>query len=252
MMFVAGVDAGRAGDAFVLQAITDIDTGRANLYADIAVDAVAEANRCRLDPATSRTPLFTAFRMIGNDQSIGVEHGALEARVWAHVLAYLLAHEAGIAIGGKTVKQDPEGFPGTEAQAQQFGGELVDGREVGDKGKAGPQREGDPDRMLQRLGAYLGGAGGGFVEFHALVVVAFDLAFHPQVSFGPHGLRAGVAAPHTTEQCGEEKQCQTGEDQQCGQVDKVLRPQGQAEQVKLARRQSRTGLPGDHPTATGV
>jgi hypothetical protein len=40
---VAGVDAGAAGDALVLQAVADVDAGRAHLHADRAVDAVALA-----------------------------------------------------------------------------------------------------------------------------------------------------------------------------------------------------------------
>src|SRR5690606_1220345 len=35
---VAGVDAGAAGDALVLQAVADVDAGRADLHADRAVD----------------------------------------------------------------------------------------------------------------------------------------------------------------------------------------------------------------------
>ena len=48
-----------------------------------------------------------------------VEHGALEARVRAHVLADLLAHEAGVSIGGEPVEQHPEQFPGTGGKSHQ-------------------------------------------------------------------------------------------------------------------------------------
>src|SRR3546814_762046 len=46
---VAGVDAGAAGDALVLQAVADVDAGRADLHADGAVDAVAQllGRECR-------------------------------------------------------------------------------------------------------------------------------------------------------------------------------------------------------------
>src|SRR5690606_9347045 len=39
---VAGIDAGAAADAFQLQAVADVDAGRADLHADRAVDAVAQ------------------------------------------------------------------------------------------------------------------------------------------------------------------------------------------------------------------
>src|SRR5262249_19559520 len=40
---VAAVDAGRATDAFVLQAVADVDAGRAHLHADAAIDAVTQS-----------------------------------------------------------------------------------------------------------------------------------------------------------------------------------------------------------------
>ena len=47
---VAAVDARGAADAFVLQAVADVDAGRAHLHADAAVDAVAEARGLRGRP----------------------------------------------------------------------------------------------------------------------------------------------------------------------------------------------------------
>ena len=40
--FIAGIDAGAAGDALVLQSVADIDAGRADLHADRAIDAVTQ------------------------------------------------------------------------------------------------------------------------------------------------------------------------------------------------------------------
>ena len=42
--FVTDIDAGCAADALVLQAIANIDTGRADLHTQRAVDAVAQAD----------------------------------------------------------------------------------------------------------------------------------------------------------------------------------------------------------------
>ena len=87
--------------------------------------------------------------MVGDDQCVRVEHCALKTRVGAHVQAYLFAHETGVAVGGKAVEQDPEGFPGSEARAKQLVDEHVYGGEIGDEGKAGPERESYPCRVLQ-------------------------------------------------------------------------------------------------------
>jgi hypothetical protein len=40
--FVAGIDAMGAADTLILQAIADVDPGRTHLYAELAIDAVAE------------------------------------------------------------------------------------------------------------------------------------------------------------------------------------------------------------------
>ena len=45
---VAGIDAGTAGNAFVLQAVADVDADRTDLHADGAVDAIAEFLRREL------------------------------------------------------------------------------------------------------------------------------------------------------------------------------------------------------------
>ena len=48
----------------------------------------------------TRTPRFTAFGIVADDQRIAVEHGALKAGIRAHVFAYLFAQNTGIAPGG--------------------------------------------------------------------------------------------------------------------------------------------------------
>ena len=60
---------------------------------------------------------LAALTVVGDDQRVGVEHHALEAGVGAHVLAHLLAHPAGVAVGREAVEQDPERLPGPQSRA---------------------------------------------------------------------------------------------------------------------------------------
>ncbi len=234
---VTGVDAGGTGDALVLQAVADIDAGRADLHAQGAVDAVAQAQLLRVGAALARTARLAALRDVGDDQRVLVEHRALEARVGAHVQAYLLAHPAGVAVGGKAVEIDPEIFPGAEIECQHTLAQVGDRCEIAHEGEAGPQREHDPQQMLGGLDAELAGIHRLRIELFLLHAVALDLALDPQEHLGPYRLRTGVAAPDAPEQRGHEEQGESGDDQQGCQVDEVLRPQRDEEDVELARRQ---------------
>ena len=70
-----------------------------------------------VDAARARAARLAALRVVADDQRVAVEHRALEARVRAHVLADLLAHVAGVAVGGEAVEQDPERLPRAEREA---------------------------------------------------------------------------------------------------------------------------------------
>ena len=90
--FVAGIDAQPAADAFDLLAVADVDSGRADIDAQAAIDAVAAAV-----PAVTRLVLaarLAAHLLVGNDDALLVEHRRLEARPRAHVGADLLARPA--------------------------------------------------------------------------------------------------------------------------------------------------------------
>ena len=234
---VAGVDAGGAGDALVLQALADVDAGRADLYAERAVGAVAEARGTRIAALLAPAARLAALRVVGDDQGVVVEHRALEARVRAHVLADLLAQEAGVAIGRQAVEQHPERFPGPEAEVHDLGAERADRREEADEGEAGPGCEADPQELLRGLLGELLRAPRRLVELHALRAVALGNPLHPQEGLGPDGLRAGVAAPDPAGDGREEEQAERRDHQQPGEEDEVLRPERQAEDVELARRQ---------------
>ena len=109
---VAGVDAGGAADAFVLQAVADVDAHGADLHAQGAVDAFAQALRLVVGFFGACAARLATGGVVGDDEGVFVEHGALKARVGAHVFADLLAHVPGVAVGGEGVEKDPEGFPG--------------------------------------------------------------------------------------------------------------------------------------------
>ena len=73
---VTGVDALRAADALHLQALADVDVGRADGDAETAVDAVAALPVAALLAARLPTP-----RVVGHDERVGVEQHTLEAGV---------------------------------------------------------------------------------------------------------------------------------------------------------------------------
>ncbi len=98
--------------------------------------------------------------------------------------------------------------------------------------------------MLRRLRAEFSQRPRRPVELHLFHPVAFDLAFDPQKHLRPCRLRARVAAPEAPGQRGEEEQRQRGENQQGGEVEQVLGPQYEAEDIELPPRKiEQHGLP---------
>ena len=138
-LLVTSINARRASNALELKAVADIDTGRADLYADAAVDAVAQAFRARVGSFPPRPPRFAALPVIGDVQRIAVEHHELELRVRANVLAHVLAHETGVAIGGGAVEENPEYLPRAKRQLDDAVGQVANWREIADEGQASPQ-----------------------------------------------------------------------------------------------------------------
>ena len=78
---VTGVDAGGAVHAFHLRAVADIDAGRADRDALLAVDAIAEAAARRVvprfRPRCKRPALFAALMIVGDDHGVLVEHRSI-------------------------------------------------------------------------------------------------------------------------------------------------------------------------------
>ena len=231
---VAGVDARRAADALDLQAVADVDAGRADLHAHRAVDAVAQALGLVVEGLLARAALLATTRIVGDDQGVLVEHHALEARVGAHVDAHLLAQPAGVAVGGQGEEADPEVGPAVGLAGEQLGNQLADRREVADEGQAGDQADQQPQAVLGGLAQQLVAAHRSLVQLDALVAVAFGDLLAPHVDPGPHALRAGIATPDATGEHGDEEQAEGADDQQPGQQHEVLRPEGGAEDVELA------------------
>ena len=163
-----------------------------------------------------------------------VEHRTLEACIGTHVLADLLAHPAGIAIGGKRIEQNPEGFPGPEPKADDFMLQQLDRREVADEGQAGPKRHRTPGQMLGRLSGRLADAPWLAVQTHAGTARTFDVPLDPHEDFGIDRLRAGKAAPDPAGNCRNQKQQERTDDQQTRQIDEILRPQHDTEKIELA------------------
>src|SRR5690606_38932823 len=85
---IVGVDTGGATDTFILQAVANIDAGRAHLHADMAIDTIALAYALGIDALLARAARFATRLVIGDGERIRVEHLALEARIRAHVLAH--------------------------------------------------------------------------------------------------------------------------------------------------------------------
>ena len=152
---IAGVDAGRAGNAFVLQAVADVDAGRAHLHAQRAVDAVARAlGRALTMPRGARRAAHRVD-VVGNDQRVLIEHRALEARVRTHVLADLFAHEAGIAVGGKASTARSRTAPSRPASRTAAARQAANRHEVADERHAGQDRERPPQELLAALAQQL-------------------------------------------------------------------------------------------------
>ncbi len=173
--------------------------------------------------------------VIGDHIGVAIDHHALEACIRAHVLADLLAHEAGVAPGGERIEQHPERLPRAKREAQHLPAQRADRREVADEGKARPQRDHDPEHVLGRLQAQLACAPRIAVQADAGKAVALHMPLDPHEDLGVHRLRTRVAAEQPPRDRREEKQRERGDHQQHGKVDHVLRPQHQAKDIELAR-----------------
>ena len=226
--------AGGTADALVLQAVADVDAGGADLDAQAAVDAAAQAQGGRVGLLGARAARITSFLVVGDDHRVLVEHRALETGVRTHVGADLLAQEAGVAPQGKGVEEEPEPLPRTQLHADDLGRQVADGGEVADEGEAGEERQQHPQQVLGAAHAELVPGHRGGIKLATLGAVAFQLGLDPHEDLGVDRLRTGVAAPDPPGHGRDEEEGEGTEDQQARQIDEVLRPEHGPEEVELA------------------
>ena len=87
--------------------------------------------------------------------------------------------------------------------------------------------------MLERLDANLVRRPGHLVELHPPGTVTLNVSLHPHKGLGPHRLWARKATPQPPGECGKEKKCQRGNDQQSRKINEILWPDGQRKEMKL-------------------
>ena len=148
----------------------------------------------------------TARGVVGDDQCVVVEHRTLETRIRTHVHAYLFAHPARVAVGREPVEYEPEGLPRSERNFDQLVREFTRGREVGHERESRVCGEHDPEQVLGCLDTQLVEGPRCLVDLHLFGTIALDHALDPEKGLGPHRLRAGIAAPETARERGEEEQ----------------------------------------------
>ena len=184
-----------------------------------------------------RRARLAAPLLVGDDVAVLVEERRLEARPGAHVGAHLLARPAGEQVGrrGEQAEEEVLGEGGVAGQDRPGHGRRV--VEVHDPGAAGERGDEQPGRVLRHLlEDLLARDSGALVQTDPRAAVALDPALDPHEQIGPHGLRAGEAAPHAARDAGREEQTERAEQQQSGQVVDFLRPDLDPQEVRAAGR----------------
>ena len=220
-----------------MQAVTDIDAGRAHLHTLLAIDTVAKAYLFRRDAFLALAARLAPVRVVGDDPGVGVKHHRLEPGIRAHVQADLLTHPAGVQVGGNGEEGNPEIGPAVGLQGEQVHDQFADRVEIANKGDAGGKGNKQPQCVFDGSFGDLFPGVGGLVEFHPLVAAAFHLFFNPHEDKGPHGLRAGVTTPDTAKQGSDEEQAEGADNQHAREQEEIFREEGDAVKVELAGRQ---------------
>ncbi|EKD97119.1 MAG: hypothetical protein ACD_23C01062G0001 [uncultured bacterium] len=191
---IAGIHAKATANAFVLQALADINTHRAHLNTQGAVDAVAQPLGLvvhRLDSGTTR--LASGF-VVGDDERVSIEHRALETGIGTHVFAHLLPHKTGIAVGGQSVEKHPENLPAA-SKSQQLRTQIPNWHKITHKGETGPKGHGHPYGLLQELLADLFKCPGACIQPQTRTAISLDLVLNPHEHLGVDRLWASKSAP---------------------------------------------------------
>ena len=223
---VAGVNTERAGDAFHLLSVADVDPRRADVDAGHTIDAIAGAGIALLAARLS------APVSVGNGQCLGVHHRRLNARPGTHVVADLLAHETAEDEGGGG--QDRDGDPGDcgGSERGKAGGQCRRIGEIEHPSPAGCDGYQQPDRPFGQPQPQLARSPRRIPETHTGVAVTLDPAFDQNEQVGPDGLRAGIAAPDAAQRRSEQKQAKPCHDQQTGDEVELVRPDLDPEEIE--------------------
>ncbi len=123
---VAGIDAGRATDAFELETVPDIDARGADVDAAVAGHAIA---RTRSVEASAR---FAALFVVADDHRAVVDKDGLEASVGADDDAELFAEPGEVEVeDARGHQHEEEGAPVLQRRGADHLPQLRDGHEVG-------------------------------------------------------------------------------------------------------------------------
>ncbi len=133
---------------------------------------------CAVDEACAyRAVLLSAPVAVSDSDGVGVHHRGLNARPWAHVDAYLFAHEAAENKGCRG--QDRDGDIGHWMRLKPHQITQQRGRvgEIEHPGATGGNCDQQPDRPFGQPQPPLVKIPLGMVQAHTRVAVAFDPAF---------------------------------------------------------------------------
>ena len=189
---VAGVDAQAALDAAELRALADVDAGRADRDALMAVDAVAGrlAGGVRPRGVLDRQARLAAVAAIGDVERVDVGQRRLDARPRAHVEAHLLAHVAGEIIGGEGEDADPHIGDQRRLQRRELDDQRRRVGEIEHEGAAGAtRRSAARGRAWRSACRSCDARPRRGVELDAVAAVALDQPLDPHEEIGPHRLR---------------------------------------------------------------
>ena len=203
----------------------------------------------RIGRAGARATRLAATLIVGDRQSVAIEHRALKSSVRAHVLADLFAHETRVSPRRDRIKQHPEQGPSRHTERQDLQWQFADRFEVTNERETRQKCDRAPGKVLRTFTYKLLKVPGPLVEFHSSMSVTFETTLDPEKNFGVHGLWAGVSTPEATSDCCEQKEGERTHDQQAGQIDEILRPQHHAKEIKLSGAQIEkdclAAIPGD-------
>lgn len=188
---VTGVHAVSAADAFHLEALADVDSRGADLYAALAIYAVA---KMRTGGGSRRiAPLV----VVTDDDGIVINEGALEASVGANDKTELFAKPREIEIkDGTCSAYKEEGVPVFERAVLYPVVEFGHGNKVGEEDVGNKDGEEGKGSVLEETFAEFEGTHRGGIQFAARYGVAFDPAFDPPEDMVEEdGLRAGPTTP---------------------------------------------------------